>query len=229
MSRGGVELDEKLNIILIGAPGSGKGTQSQLLIDRHRLPQISTGDILRQAVKAGTKLGVAAKEYMNQGKLVPDELIVGLIEERLGHSEYARGFILDGFPRTLAQAEALETLLARIGERIHKVIVLDVPDEVIFERIVGRRTCTSCGNVHHVKFSPPKRPGVCDRCGAALVQRPDDSEEKARVRLAEFQAANAQVIPYYDRRGLVVRVDGQAAPETVFGEIGRALGVGGKG
>jgi adenylate kinase len=134
----------KLNIILVGAPGSGKGTQSKLLFEKHKLPQISTGDILRQARQAGTKLGKQAQSYMDQGKLVPDELIMGLIEERLGQPEYARGWVLDGFPRTLAQAKALEGLLRLVGGSIHKVVVMDVPDPVIFERIVGRRSCTKC-------------------------------------------------------------------------------------
>lgn len=217
----------KLNLVLVGAPGSGKGTQSKLLLERHGLPQISTGDILRQAVKAGTKLGLEAKEFMNQGKLVPDELIMGLIEERLGLPEFAKGWVLDGFPRTLAQAKALSGLLEQLHESISKVVVIDVPDEVIFERIVGRRTCTACGNVHHVKFSPPKVENVCDRCGSGLVQRPDDSEEKAKVRLREFNEVKAQVIPYYAAQGLVEHVDGQVAPEAVYAAIEGALGVGG--
>jgi adenylate kinase len=215
-----------LNLILVGAPGSGKGTQSKLLLERHQLPQISTGDILRSAVKAGTPLGKKAQEFMNAGKLVPDELIMGLIEERLGHDEYAKGWVLDGFPRTLGQAKALTELLARIGQSITKVVVIDVPEQVIFERIVGRRTCTSCGNVHHVKFSPPKKDGVCDRCGAALVQRPDDSEEKAHVRLQEFREVKAQVIPFYETQKLVARVDGEAPPEQVYASITHALDVG---
>lgn len=215
-----------LNLILVGAPGSGKGTQSKLLLEHHGLPQISTGDILRAAVKAGTKLGLEAKDYMNQGKLVPDGLIIGLIEERLG--ELREGWILDGFPRTLAQAKALEALLVRIGMDITKVVVIDVPEAVIFERIVGRRTCTTCNNVHHVKFSPPRQENVCDRCGGALVQRSDDSEEKAGVRLREFREVKAEVIPHYGAQGLVVHVDGESAPERVYEQIERALGVGGR-
>lgn len=214
---------EPLNIILVGAPGSGKGTQSKLLIERYGVQQISTGDILRAAVKAGTKLGLEAKEFMNKGLLVPDALIMGLIEERLGHPEYERGFILDGFPRTLAQAKALSQLLEKVGSKIRRVIVIDVPDSVIFERIVGRRTCPVDGNVHHVKFSPPKVAGKCDRCGSELVQRPDDSEEKAQVRLREFGEVKAQVIPYYDAQKLVVHVDGQQPPEAVSKLIEAAL------
>lgn len=214
---------EVLNIILIGAPGSGKGTQSKLLIERQGLAQISTGDILRQAVAAGTKLGLEAKELMNQGKLVPDGLIMSLIEERLGQPAYAKGVILDGFPRTLGQAKALSELLTRTGSKINKVIVIDVPDAVIFERIVGRRTCPADGNVHHVKFSPPKVEGKCDKCGTALVQRADDSEEKAHTRLREFGEVKAQVIPYYDAQQLVVHVDGEQTPEAVYKEIERAL------
>lgn len=215
-----------LNLILVGAPGSGKGTQSKLLLDRHGLPQISTGDILRQAVKSGTKLGLEAQQFMNKGKLVPDELIVGLIEERLGLPEYNRGWVLDGFPRTLAQAKALDGLLDQLRASITRVVVIDVLDEVIYERIVGRRTCTTCGHVHHVKFSPPKKDGVCDRCGSGLVQRPDDSEEKATVRLKEFNEVKAEVIPYFAAQGLVVHVDGVSPPEQVYARIEQALGVG---
>jgi adenylate kinase len=214
------------NLILVGAPGSGKGTQSKLLLERHQLPQISTGDILRAAVKAGTPLGKKAQEYMNAGKLVPDELIMGLIEERLGQPELSKGFVLDGFPRTLNQAKALSALLEKLGQTITKVVVIDVDEQVIFERIVGRRTCTSCGNVHHVKFSPPKKDGVCDRCGSPLVQRPDDSEEKARVRLQEFREVKAQVIPYYEGQGLVARVDGEASPEKVYAAIENSFSIG---
>jgi adenylate kinase len=212
-----------LNVILVGAPGSGKGRQSKLLIERHGLQQISTGDILRAAVKAGTKLGLEAKEYMNKGLLVPDSLIMGLIEERLGQPEYAKGFILDGFPRTLAQAKALSALLEKHKMQIRRAVVLEVPDSVIFERIVGRRTCTQCGNVHHMKFSPPKVAGRCDRCGGELVQRPDDSEEKAQVRLREFAEVKSQVIPQYESQGLVTRVDGQQAPEAVYKQIEAAI------
>lgn len=216
-------MSETVNIILVGAPGSGKGTQSKLLIDRHGLAQISTGDILRTERNAKTALGLEAESYMNQGLLVPDGLIMRLIEQRLGKPEYAKGFILDGFPRTLAQATALQELLDRNHQKIRRVVVLDVPDEVIFERIVGRRTCKVCQNVHHVKFSPPRASGVCDRCGGELEQRKDDSEEKAQTRLREFGEVKAHVIPYYDKQKLVVHVDGQQAPDVVYERIEAAV------
>lgn len=213
-----------LNLILVGAPGSGKGTQAALLIERRGLTQISTGDILRQAVKEGTELGMQAKRFMDAGELVPDGLIVGLIRERLAKGGLERGFVLDGFPRTLAQAEALSRMLSESKTSIHRVLVIDVPEEAIVERIVGRRSCTSCGNVHHVKFSPPKKDGICDRCGNALVQRADDQEDKVRVRLRAFAGQTAEVIPYYERQGLVARIDGQQAPDAVYKGIERVLG-----
>lgn len=214
---------QALNIILVGAPGSGKGTQSKLLIERHGLAQISTGDILRQERQQKTELGLQAQKFMDEGKLVPDELIMGMIEKRLGTPEYSKGFILDGFPRTLPQAQALAKLLEKTGDEIRRVVVIDVADEVIFERIVGRRTCTQCGNVHHVKFSPPKVAGTCDRCGGELVHRTDDSEEKAHKRLSEFAQVKAHVIPFYEAQSLVMRVDGMQAPEAVYQQIERTL------
>lgn len=214
---------EALNIILVGAPGSGKGTQSKLLIERHGLAQISTGDILRQERQQKTELGLQAQKFMDEGKLVPDELIMGMIEKRLGTPEYSKGFILDGFPRTLPQAQALAKLLEKTGDKIRRVVVIDVADGVIFERIVGRRTCTKCGNVHHVTFSPPKVAGVCDRCGGELVHRADDSEEKGHKRVSEFAQVKQGVIPFYDAQGLVVHVDGVQSPEAVYQQIERAV------
>ena len=211
------------NLILIGAPGSGKGTQSQWLLEKYGLPQLSTGDILRQAVKDGTPLGVQAKGYMDAGRLVPDELIIGLMRERLGGPAFTKGFVLDGFPRTVAQARALDLMLSELGRELSRVVVLEVPDESIVQRIVGRRSCPSCGNVHHVQFSPPKADGRCDRCGSGLVQREDDSEQKVRVRLSQFRAQTADVIPHYEPRGIVRRLDGQGTPEAVFGAVRKAL------
>ena len=207
-------------LILIGAPGSGKGTQAKRLIDRFGLVQISTGDILRAAVKAGTELGSQAKSFMDEGKLVPDDLIIGLIEERLTSSD---GWVLDGFPRTLAQAEALDAMLEKLGQKLTHVVVLDVPDEDIVERIVGRRSCPACGNVHHVTFSPPKVDGACDKCGTELVQRTDDTEQKVRVRLAAYTAETEAVIPYYATRDLVHRLDGQKRPDEVHAAVAATL------
>ncbi|MFO0728748.1 MAG: adenylate kinase [Myxococcota bacterium] len=211
-------------IIFVGAPGSGKGTQAQRLLDRYGTPQISTGDILRQARKEGTSLGKEAQKYMDQGKLVPDDLIIDLIKDTLGKGGFDKGWVLDGFPRTLAQAEALDRMLSARGEKVTSVLFIDVPAAVLIERIVGRRSCPSCGNVHHIKFHPPKVAGVCDKCGTALVQRADDTEEKAKVRQAAFEADTAAVIPYYERQKLVTRIDGLQAPDEVFSRIEKALG-----
>jgi adenylate kinase len=212
---------KQYKMILVGAPGSGKGTQAKRLIDSYGVKQISTGDILRQAVKEGTPLGREAKGYMDAGKLVPDDLIIGLIKETLPSA--TGGWALDGFPRTVAQAKALDSMLRQVGETMNAVIVLDVPDELIVERITGRRSCPNCGNVHHVKFDPPKQAGICDRCGTQLVQRPDDTEEKVRVRLDAFHKQTAEVIPHYEAQGLVTRVDGRKDPDVVFGEMRKAL------
>jgi adenylate kinase len=212
------------NLMLVGAPGSGKGTQSKRLLETYGLPQISTGDILRQAVKDGTPLGAKAKPIMEAGGLVPDELIIGIIRERLGQPAYDKGFVLDGFPRTLAQANALDTVvLKQLGKKLSHVIVLDVPEDIIFRRIVGRRTCLKDGYVFHVEFSPPKVPGVCDNCGGPLVQRPDDSEEKAQRRLGEFRAVLNEVIPHYEPQGIVRHIDGMKEPEAVFQAIRKVL------
>ena len=212
------------NVILVGAPGSGKGTQAKRLMERYGIPQISTGDILRQNVRDGTALGLEAKSTMEAGKLVPDALILGMARERLEASDTVDGFILDGFPRTLAQATALDEMLSEIDTSITKVVVMAVPDDAIVTRITGRRSCKSCGAVFHAKFAPPKVADVCDQCGAkALYQREDDTEDKVRVRLAAYAAQTADVIPYYERQGVVVRVDGNQAPQQVFEAVTAAL------
>jgi adenylate kinase len=206
-----------MNLILVGAPGSGKGTQAQRLVDQFGIPQISTGDMLRAAVRAGTSLGVEAGKLMDAGKLVPDDVIIGLIEERLKAEDTKKGFVMDGFPRTVAQAQALDRMLDRSGTRLDRVVVIDVPDELIVERITGRRSCKSCGAVYHVKFSPPKREGICDRCGSdQLFQRDDDTESAVRVRLKAFADQTAAVIPHYQQQGLVARVDGARSPDEVY-------------
>lgn len=210
-------------MILVGAPGSGKGTQSKRLLDAFGTKQISTGDILRQAVKDETPLGKQAKSTMEAGQLVPDALIINLIRETLGAGSFPGGWVLDGFPRTVAQAQALDTMLRELGQQLDAVVVLDVPDEALLERITGRRSCPSCGNVHHVKFDPPRREGLCDRCGATLVQRPDDTEEKVRVRLDAFHKQTAEVIPHYQAQNLVTRLDGTQEPDAVFTQLREIL------
>jgi len=214
----------KINVVLVGAPGSGKGTQAQKLIADLGLVQISTGDILRSAVKAGTELGQRAKRYMDAGELVPDDLIIGLIRERMREDDVGNGVILDGFPRTVAQAEALDALLRDLGEPLTRVVAIDVPRDAIKRRITGRRSCRDCGAVYHVEFSPPATDGVCDRCGGTdLYQRDDDTEAKVDVRLDAYDRQTAQVIPYYEAQGLVGRVDGDRPPEDVYAEVRRMV------
>jgi adenylate kinase len=189
-----------VNLILLGPPGAGKGTQAQMIVDRYHLPQISTGVILRAAVKGKTPLGAKAKEFMDQGKLVPDELVIGIIEERLKASDCRQGFILDGFPRTIAQAEALQPILAKMGKSIDHVINIEVDDEALVRRLTGRRTCKNCGAMFHLIFYPPKKEGVCDRCSGLLYQRDDDQEETIRTRLKEYQRQTAPLIQYYQEK-----------------------------
>lgn len=208
-----------MNIMLVGAPGSGKGTQAKRLVEKYSIPQLSTGDILRQAIKDETELGLQAKGFMDAGQLVPDDLIMGLIKEKLSEEAFQNGWILDGFPRTLPQAEGLNQLLENMSKKLRHVILLDVPGEAIVERIVGRRSCPSCGNVHHVSFSPPKEEGTCDACGGTLVQRSDDNEEKVRVRFGQYESETASVIPYFEPSGIVSKVDGQQSADEVFSAI----------
>jgi adenylate kinase len=189
-----------MNLILLGPPGAGKGTQAQMIVDRYHIPQISTGDILRAAVKGKTSLGATAKEFMDQGKLVPDELVIGIIEERLKASDCRQGFILDGFPRTIAQAEALQPILVKMGKSIDHVINIEVDDEELVRRLTGRRTCKNCGAMFHLIFYPAKKEGMCDRCGGLLYQREDDKEETIRTRLKEYQQQTAPLIQYYQEK-----------------------------
>jgi adenylate kinase len=208
-----------MNLMLVGAPGSGKGTQAKRILEKYALPQLSTGDILRQAIKDETPLGEQAGGFMDAGKLVPDDLIMDLIEERLASAEYENGWVLDGFPRTLPQAKGLSALLDRSGKQLKHVILLDVSGERIAERIVGRRSCPECGNVHHIRFSPPKAEGICDSCRGALIQRSDDTEEKVRVRFGQFESETASVIPYFEPMGIVSKIDGQKSADEVFAAI----------
>jgi adenylate kinase len=204
------------NLILVGAPGSGKGTQAKRLQQEYGIPQISTGDMLRAAVRAGSELGKQASSYMNAGKLVPDPLLVNLIRHRIQEPDASHGFVLDGFPRTVPQAEALDEMLTEQDRSLTRVVVMDVPDAEIVERISGRRTCANCGATFHVQFSPPEKEGVCDVCGAVqLHQREDDREEKVRTRLDAYRDQTAAVIPYYAAQGLVGTIDGNQAPEQV--------------
>jgi adenylate kinase len=212
----------ELNLVLLGPPGSGKGTQGERLQEDFRLPYYATGDILRAAVRDETDLGKTAKEYMDRGDLVPDEVIIGVIVERLGSSEAADGFILDGFPRTLAQAEALDAEIERLGRRLTAALLIDVSNDEVVRRLGGRRTCVKSGHVFHVEFDPPKSEGVCDIDGSRLIVRDDDEPEVIRHRLEQYHEKTEPVVAYYDDKGLVRRVDGDRTPDEVGDRI-RAL------
>ncbi|HEX3292989.1 MAG TPA: adenylate kinase [Solirubrobacterales bacterium] len=206
----------ELNLILLGPPGSGKGTQGERLQEDFRLPYYATGDILRAAVKEGTDVGKQAKEFMDRGDLVPDEVIIGVIAERLQREEASDGFILDGFPRTVPQAEALDAKMSELRREITGVILIDVPEEEVLRRLGGRRTCEkNPSHIYHVEFDPPKEEGACDIDGARLVVRDDDKPEVIKNRLAQYREKTEPLIDFYDERGILNRVDGKQSPDEV--------------
>jgi adenylate kinase len=209
----------ELNLILFGPPGAGKGTQADRLRADFRLPFISTGDMLRANVKEETQLGVQAKKYMDAGDLVPDELIVAMAEARLQEGDALDGFILDGFPRTLDQAKALERMLSSQGRRITAAILIDVPDDDVVRRISGRRVCVKAGHNYHIEFDPPKNEGVCDQDGSRLIQRDDDKPDVVRNRLAVYHESTEPLIDFYDEQGLMRRIDGTRSPTEVHDHI----------
>jgi adenylate kinase len=213
----------QLNLVLLGPPGSGKGTQGERLQEDLQLPYYATGDILRAAVRDETELGKAAKEYMDRGDLVPDEVIVGAIAERVDSAEAADGFILDGFPRTVPQAEALAAKLDQLGRRLTAVLLIDASDEEVMRRLGGRRTCVENGHVFHVEFNPAEKEGVCDVDGSELIVRDDDKPEVIRHRLETYHDKTEPLIDYYDHQSLLRRIDGSAAPDAVADELRRAL------
>ncbi|MFC3227649.1 adenylate kinase [Marinibaculum pumilum] len=209
-----------MRLILLGPPGAGKGTQAQRLVERHGIPQLSTGDMLRAAVKEGTELGRRAAAIMERGDLVPDEVVVGIIDERLDHDDCAKGFILDGFPRTLGQAEALDSMLAAKGQSLDHVIEMKVNDQALVERITGRFTCAKCGAGYHDRFKTPKVEGVCDVCGSTeFTRRKDDTAETVTSRLKAYHEQTAPLLPYYGAKGVLGKVDGMAD----FDEVTRQL------
>ena len=213
-----------MRVILLGPPGAGKGTQAQRLTQKLGIPQVSTGDILRAAVAAGTPLGREAKATMDQGALVPDSVVIGIIRERLAAPDCARGYILDGFPRTAAQAEALGEMLQALGTPLTAVLSLTVDPEELVRRLGGRRTCGSCGAAYHLETAPPPRVGLCDRCGGGLLQRDDDREETIRKRLAVYREQTAPLVAYYRGLGLLREVDGRGDIDAIFARICRLLG-----
>lgn len=214
-----------MNIILLGPPGAGKGTQATRLQRHHQMVQLSTGDMLRAAVAAGSPAGRAAKETMDAGGLVTDSIVIRILADRLDEADARRGFILDGFPRTVAQAEALDAILIDKGLKLDRVIVLDVDEEALVDRISGRFACASCGEGYHDRTKPPERDGVCDICGSAeFVRRADDNAETVRKRLAEYHAKTAPILPWYEARGMVTHVDGMAPIAEVEVAIEAALG-----
>jgi len=213
----------ELNLILLGPPGAGKGTQAERLRNDFRLPFISTGEMLRANVKEGTELGVEAKQYMDAGDLVPDDVIVRMVAERLNEGDAEDGFILDGFPRTIAQAEALDEMLAGLRRRVNAAVLIDVPDEDVVQRISGRRMCVKSGHNYHVEFDPPKRDEVCDQDGSRLIQRDDDKPEVVRNRLVVYHDQTEPLIEYYDGKGLLRRIDVSRTPADVHDHIRAVL------
>jgi adenylate kinase len=213
----------ELNLVLLGPPGSGKGTQGERLQEDLRLPYYATGDILRAAVRDETELGRSAKEYMDRGDLVPDEVIVGVIAERIASSEALDGFILDGFPRTTPQAQALDAKLDQLGRRLNAVLAIDLGDDAVVQRLGGRRTCEQNGHVFHVDFNPPEQDGVCDLDGSPLVVRDDDKPEVIRNRLDQYHAKTEPLVDYYDQRSVLRRIPGETSPDEVAEEIRRTL------
>jgi len=207
-----------MNVVLFGPPGAGKGTQAKELSRYYDIPHISTGDILRTNVKEGTELGKEAENYMNRGELVPDEVLIGIIKNRLAEPDCKKGYLLDGYPRTIPQADALDGILDEIGMPLDVVLNIDVPDEELVGRLSGRYMC-KCGESYHIKFNPPKAEGVCDSCGGQLYQRDDDKEEVIRQRLESYKAKTQPLIDYYNEKDLVVNINGEKDIKDVFDDI----------
>jgi len=207
---------------LLGPPGSGKGTQAKMIADKYKVKHISTGDILRENVRNGTPLGVEAKKFMDAGKLVPDSLLIDIIKDRLAKPDVKAGWMLDGYPRTIPQAEALDKILPSLGQKIDVVLNVDVPDQELIKRVTGRRMC-KCGTTYHVQFNPPKTAGKCDACGADLYQRQDDTEETVKQRLDAYHKQTQPLIDFYTKRGIVANINGTGDIKAIFGNITKVL------
>jgi adenylate kinase len=214
-----------MRIVLLGAPGAGKGTQAKILIEKYGMPQISTGDLLRAAVAAGTALGKEAKSYMDKGELVPDSVVLGMVEERLKQDDCKKGYILDGFPRNTAQAEALDKMLAALNMSLTAALSVDVPFEDLMKRLTGRRTCKGCGQMYNIYFKAPAKEGVCDKCSAELFQRDDDKETTIKKRLEVYTAQTEPLIGYYKSKGIVKSVSGTGSIDEIFKKVTEVLGL----
>ena len=213
-----------MKIIMLGAPGAGKGTQAKRIAQRYGIPHVSTGDIFRANIKNGTELGMKAKAYMDAGNLVPDEITIGMLLDRIHEKERKKGYVLDGFPRTIPQAESLTAALKERGEKMDYAIDVDVPDENIINRMSGRRACLACGATYHIAYNPPKKEGVCDQCGEPLVLRKDDKPETVKNRLEVYHQQTQPLIDYYKKEGILAQVDGTQNMDQVFEDIVKILG-----
>ena len=213
-----------MKIIMLGAPGAGKGTQAKMIAEKYGIPHVSTGDIFRANIKNGTELGMEAKKYMDQGQLVPDELTVKILLDRVAQDDCKNGYVLDGFPRTIPQAEVLEEALTKLGDRIDYAINVEVPDENIVKRMGGRRACVNCGATYHIEHVPPKKEGICDNCGSELILRDDDKPETVEKRLHVYHDQTQPLIDYYKAQNILKTVDGTQPMEKVFADIVAILG-----
>ena len=208
-----------MKIIMLGAPGAGKGTQAEMICEKYNIPHVSTGDIFRANIKNGTALGTEAKQYMDKGLLVPDELTVKILLDRVAQDDCKDGYVLDGFPRTIPQAEVLDKALTELNDKVDYAINVDVPDENIINRMSGRRACVSCGATYHIEYAAPKKEGICDKCGAELILRNDDKPETVKNRLSVYHDQTQPLIEYYSKKGILKEVDGTKAMNEVFNSI----------